>query len=944
METLSDLRKFMNDHLSLSELRTLCFDLDIDYDNLSGENKNDKIISAIKKFHRASRLAELIDYLAASSPRSKIDWQETSQIFHALQRYDVASAEFEGEARLPAPFQAPSPPSNFIHRQENEELVAIVGHDRPQIIRAYGLIGTGKTALASQAAHTLRDRFPDGVIWLRGQVNDLETDLRKTAKDFGQVENFNLLTDLGEKIDFVRQLLAPRQLLVVLDGLESEGEFGRLLTDDRSFLTLVTTRDQMLLKDIATQEIPVSTFSEEESLQYLVYSIGRERVEAEPDEARQLHNLVGGLPLALNIVGGMLSESMELKIGEYNQMLIGKSTRLERLTDWLDSSNNNILASFELSYRTLPESLQLIFNSLATFSGLSFTSQAVAAVNKVSLPQAKLGLGRLARLSLIQYEQHVGRYKINALVQSFALRKCGSDIEQFNQQAIDYYLNILQEEPAHTLDKILQEEWTNLFRILALLFEKSDWDNLTKSTLSLTQFDLGSMGFLERQGYWQEARQLLNWTLDAGEALIDQSIEIQLRLNATGFALLQNDTEAAKKQLDKVEAESLVTEISTTGRLSWAIVQWHDLRSRILLQEGPQLAISEMDACLEALIEISADATEVQRGYVYGRLVPLYGRMGQLDKAGNAAQRALDLLPPEPSSAQINLWSDLNIIYRLKGNLEESLQAGQKAESFAESLNAIDRLPGIWNNLGQNQEQAGALTEAITNYTRGRSLAKRLGNGYLSCGLTLSLGRVYLMLGEDLLATKMFEETLSVARTDQFRDLEALTLSNLVDLQIATDLLDQADDKLSQAQELTVELEMGYLKPTLFRQHAQLLGLSNQMPEAFDHIEQAIALAKKSQDKLELGIAYRVKGENLSRDGRVNDAITAFRESESTLKTLSDYEWARTLLSLVDHILQDPGTASRAAPILDQARKVFAKIETRRELQQTDALLQQINS
>lgn len=48
-------------HFSEEDLRTLCFELDVDYENLSGDTKLGKARELILEMERQGRLSELIE-------------------------------------------------------------------------------------------------------------------------------------------------------------------------------------------------------------------------------------------------------------------------------------------------------------------------------------------------------------------------------------------------------------------------------------------------------------------------------------------------------------------------------------------------------------------------------------------------------------------------------------------------------------------------------------------------------------------------------------------------------------------------------------------------------------------------------------------------------------------------------------------------------------------
>jgi hypothetical protein len=57
---LVTLRQLMSNRMSLSEIQTLCFDLDVDYDNIAGNTKDDKIRELLLFLQRRENVSRLI--------------------------------------------------------------------------------------------------------------------------------------------------------------------------------------------------------------------------------------------------------------------------------------------------------------------------------------------------------------------------------------------------------------------------------------------------------------------------------------------------------------------------------------------------------------------------------------------------------------------------------------------------------------------------------------------------------------------------------------------------------------------------------------------------------------------------------------------------------------------------------------------------------------------
>lgn len=67
------LRDLLLQAFNLDELKDLCFELDIDYDDLSGENRSAKARELVARCRRTGRLEDLL--AAAERARPKLDWR-----------------------------------------------------------------------------------------------------------------------------------------------------------------------------------------------------------------------------------------------------------------------------------------------------------------------------------------------------------------------------------------------------------------------------------------------------------------------------------------------------------------------------------------------------------------------------------------------------------------------------------------------------------------------------------------------------------------------------------------------------------------------------------------------------------------------------------------------------------------------------------------------------
>ncbi len=124
-EQLHPLRKALARHFNLAELNTLCFDLGIDYEELAGATKTEKVTALLDYCERHGRLPALLTHLQAERPQ--IDWvayhiDETTIVaspFKGLQYFDTTDADlFFGREELTA---------ELVGRLRRENFLAVIG-------------------------------------------------------------------------------------------------------------------------------------------------------------------------------------------------------------------------------------------------------------------------------------------------------------------------------------------------------------------------------------------------------------------------------------------------------------------------------------------------------------------------------------------------------------------------------------------------------------------------------------------------------------------------------------------------------------------------------------------------------------------------------------------------------------------------------------------------
>lgn len=689
----------------------------------------------------------------------------------------------EPEPERETPFLAPLLPPLFVGRSEplaqlERALTAVSKTPRFGVV---GMGGIGKTTLVLHLAHTLREQFPDGVLW----ANVADEQPEEIATEWAAAYGYDLSQQKSgeERLAVVKQLLVDKHALLVLDDVWAGSKIRDLLPESGGCAVLITSRVERVVRSLDAEPVPLAQFSPESGRSLLLHYLDEDRAQADPTAVIEICELVGNLPLAISIAGSYLAYRPYRTLADFVVQLKQQIKPLDLAED-----EQRIRETFELSWRHLEETQRRLFELLGLFTGRSFSLEAIneiVQINRADIFLIEDRLQELVQLSLLRVEGH-RRYRQHALLATFAREKLG-DEPAVKERYVSYFSHFA--EVYASSYKMLQPEWGNLDAAVRFAEATQQWESVLRLTAVLKDawfarglFEQAREAFkiafhaavrledesqLARNWLWwgqacleqgdpDEARKWLQQALDLYDALEDGVGSADAEYELARLEIEQSQLEDAERRLNRI---TVLRQTQNDERgIALALYRFAKLRHR---QKDNETARS-----------LALEAAEMQQrlGDHLGQcrtlrlLVPILIELGNYEKSHQFAQHAMALAKELDDLCEIAMTKrSLASIYRRLGRLDEANRLAE--ESFAilekmgdrQAMTAVRYVQLLIKRTEQKYEEALSLAEAcLTEY-------KRLKDDFWVAYCFCHQGDIYNVWGERDTAVQKWQNSLEFA-------------------------------------------------------------------------------------------------------------------------------------------------------------------------------------
>ena len=354
-----------------------------------------------------------------------------------------SGAPLEKPPTIPA--QLPADTADFTGRENLTRVLAAristtVGQS-VAVCALSGLGGVGKTALAIHLAHSVREEFPDGQLYvdLRGgdpEPADPAPVLAAFLRGLG-ISEAETASGLEERAAAYRSALAGRRVVIVLDNARDAAQVRPLLPGAPGCAVVVTSRPKLTGLAGATFA-DLDVLDPGEAMNMFTRIVGEERLGMEHTAAIEVVSLCGYLPLAVRIAAARLASRPRWRIGSLAARLSDERRRLGELA----VGDLAVRAAFELGYHQLSPAQADVFRRLSLLDSPDVSAAAAAALLGQDEADTEEVLESLVDAAMLE-SSSPGRYRYHDLLRLYAREQYeaeGGDLDAGFVNLLDFYL------------------------------------------------------------------------------------------------------------------------------------------------------------------------------------------------------------------------------------------------------------------------------------------------------------------------------------------------------------------------------------------------------------------------------------------------------------------------------------------------------------------------
>ncbi|HEU5230098.1 MAG TPA: tetratricopeptide repeat protein [Ktedonobacteraceae bacterium] len=697
----------------------------------------------------------------------------------------------------------PAPTTGLIGRTEILNKVKSRLCSYRDAIALQGMYGIGKTALAITLAHDhhIQRGYNDGVLWVGiGPKPNLMALLSRWGMLLGiPSHETSRLTTIHSWQEAIHNAIGLRHMLLIIDDVWKAEDALAFKIGGPNCSHVMTTRFREIAFHFGgSHSITLTELNEEDSIQ-LLQALAPEVITREMEAARELVWLVGGLPLALTIIG----KHLQIQASIYPQRRVRKAIdRLQRVEERLQltmlqsplerspnidtDTHLSLQAAIEVSEKHLEGQACQALYAISVFPAKpdTFSEEAALAVCNVAGEMLDI----LLDSGLIEHGGQ-GRYTIHQTISHYAmLRRTGKAAEE---RMVTFFANLVQRYAKNY--EVLERETENILAAFQFACDQQMWTELIRGINAFVPF-------LQSRGAYSIAERYLTQAQQVAMTLGDNANLAVTYLHLGRIA----DLSGAYDKADQFYREGLTLARAVDQRetMSLLLAYWGEM----LLNQGKFI---QAEQYLQEGLLLAQELNEPQHiSVLFKNLGEVASNQGQFVQGTAYFQSGLHY------ARQTNNWEIMSALLQNIGSHESKHGRYEQAEIYfqegllcARKIGHQQRISALLTNIGMVVFKRRDYVEAEKLYQQSLELARKMNNPFRMCCVLQNLGMLERTRSHEQTAEIYLQESLEIAYNMRYTWLISETLCEWGELYLQQQKIDEARKTFEQALAKAHEME-----------------------------------------------------------------------------------------------------------------------------------------
>ena len=375
---------------------------------------------------------------------------------------------------------AEPPVETFVGRQADlEKLHAIVQSRRTGAITGVtGTGGIGKTELARMYAKKYGEIYTGGVFWVSLKGSDWKSEAERVFAALRPGADPVVFPDGAKAKEETVKILNRKEALLIIDNVD---EAEDIILPACSVLVTTRNKEACKTKTVRHESIyPLDRFDATEGTDLLKEILGEPRVDRDRQGAERLVEVLGGMPLAIEIAAKHLDDAPDITFPDYIGWVNMERLKLE------DDPDKNVIASITLSLDFIGREvdggeLLNLFYAAGVCAESGFTSKTLGSAAGFSDSDTmRVGqlVGKLHRRSLLEFSEQSNRYSMHPLVRRISEKRLEEDPErekEFSENHCRCFLRYAEANEGNPQKLIMERDALRLAMIQAM---RAGWEDV----------------------------------------------------------------------------------------------------------------------------------------------------------------------------------------------------------------------------------------------------------------------------------------------------------------------------------------------------------------------------------------------------------------------------------------------------------------------------------